>query len=85
MQQKIFDLELPVETVSLYLLCCALTDADTPISTRNLLAKWHAGQKALERGVETLVARNILSRHLADQQGNAVYRLADPDQWLTKP
>ena len=82
MQQKIFDLQLPMETVSLYLLCCALTDAGTPVSNRNLLAKWNAGPDALKHGLDILVKRNILSRNLADPQGNAIYRLVDTDQWI---
>ena len=85
MQQKIFDLRLPVETVSLYLLCCALADAGAPVSTRNLLAKWNAGQDALMRGLDTLVAKNILNRRISDQQGNVIYTIRDIDQWETDP
>jgi len=37
MSQKIFNIGLSVETVSVYLLCCSLADADTVISTKSLL------------------------------------------------
>jgi hypothetical protein len=85
MRQKIFDLPLPVETISLYLLCCALADAGTPISTHNLRAKWNAGEAALQAGLSALVARNILSRKISDQQGHDIYCLMDSDQWKTDP
>ncbi len=85
MRQKIFDLNLPMETVSLYLLCCALADADTPISTRNLLKKWNAAREELVQGLNTLVAKNILSRKISDQEGNAIYCVLDADHWHSVP
>ena len=81
MEQKIFDVGLPLETVSLYLLCCALADADTPISTRSLLAKWNADRETLTRGLDTLVERKILEPKVSDRQGNSVYRVLDATQW----
>jgi len=85
MQQKIFDMDLPMETVSLYLLCCALADADTPISTRNLLNRWNADPDELLQGLNTLVAKNILSRRLSDQEGNDIYLVLDAEQWEIGP
>ena len=85
MRQKIFDLNLPMETVSLYLLCCALVDADAPVSTRNLLNKWNGDQGELMQGLSTLVKKNILSQKLSDQEGNAIYHILDPDQWEFDP
>jgi len=85
MRQKIFEMNLPMETVSLYLLCCALADADTPISTRNLLNKWNANREELMIGLNTLVEKKILSQMISDQEGNAIYHVLDTDQWEFAP
>jgi hypothetical protein len=81
MNQKIFAMDLPMETVSLYLLCCALTDAGTPLSTRTILTKWNAAPEVLAHGLDTLVQKKILGRIISDQKGNDVYQVRDVTEW----
>lgn len=81
MDQKIFEIGLPVETVSLYLLCCSLADADTVISTRNLIEIWNGTEKALVQGLKELEEKYILHRHITDDTGDPAYRLIASANW----
>ena len=81
MNQKIFDLGLSVETVSVYLLCCSFEDADTVISTKNLSGIWNSTKASLLEGLENLEKRNILRRIISDGAGNNVYKLSNVKNW----
>ena len=81
MSQKIFSMNLGVETVSLYLLCCAVADAGAAITRTTLQDKWNGDQTALERELRHLEERNILRREDAEMQENPVYRMVDEKQW----
>ena len=60
MNQEIFTLDLPVETVSVYLICCNLSDNNTVISTKNLSSMWNGTETLLIEGLKDLEERNIL-------------------------
>ena len=62
MNRKIFELDLPVETVSAYLLCCALAQEGRPVHRQNLLEIWNAAPAALDAALSDLEAHNILAR-----------------------
>ena len=81
MNQKIFDLGLPVEAVSAYLLCCSLADADTVISTKNLSEMWNSTRESLFEGLKDLETRDILRMIISDRAGNNVYKLSDVKNW----
>lgn len=81
MNQKIFDLGFPVETVSAYLLCCSLADADTVISTKNLSEMWNSTRESLLEGLKDLETRDILRMIISDREGNNVYKLSDAKNW----
>ena len=81
MNQMIFRMNLPVETVSLYLLCCGFSDAGTPISLKNLGAVWNSTEEALEAGLEDLENKNIIYRIVSDQKDTVVYKLTDDEHW----
>ncbi|MBW1841074.1 MAG: hypothetical protein JRI75_04710 [Deltaproteobacteria bacterium] len=81
MNQKIFKIRLPVETISAYLICCSLSDANAPISTKNLLGMWNSTEAALIESLNDLDKRNILSRIISNTDGNNVYRLIDAEKW----
>lgn len=81
MNQKIFEIGLSVETVSLYLLCCSLVDADTVISTSNLLEMWNSTKDALFEALKNLEKRNILQKIITDQGKNNVYKLIEVKKW----
>ncbi len=81
MNQKIFNLGLSVETVSVYLICCSLTDTDTTISTNKLSEMWNSTRAPLLEGLKDLETRNILRRIISDGAGNIVYKLSDVKNW----
>ena len=60
MRQKIFSMNLGVETVSLYLLCCAVADAGAAITRTTLEGKWNGNRTTLEQELRRLESRNIL-------------------------
>ena len=82
MNQKIFSMNLGVETVSLYLLCCAVADAGAAITQTTLLEKWNDDRTTLERGLGQLEDRNILLREDKEEKGEPVYRVVDEKKWI---
>ena len=83
-RQKIFESGLPVETISLYLLCQGLHEAERTISTKNLLGIWNASISELAENLDFLCGKNILKKILSDLESekNAVYRLTvDANKW----
>jgi len=83
MSRKIFELNLPVETVSLYLLCCGLFDAGSPVSISNLKTIWNGTETALKNNMDTLEKKHIVVKGPVEIENEAVYALTDPDQWKT--
>ena len=83
MDQKIFNIGLSVETVSLYLLCCGLADAGSAISKKNILEIWNSSEEDLRDSLHTLEEKNILLKILSDGKENDVYKLVDIKQWKT--
>lgn len=81
MNQKIFNLGLSVETVSVYLICCSLSDNGTAISTKNLSSMWNGTESSLIEGLKDLEERNILRRIIFDREENIVYQLSDVKNW----
>jgi hypothetical protein len=61
MSQKIFSMNLHVETVSLYLLCCAVADTGTAITQTTLGDKWNGTARGLESEIDPLEEMNILA------------------------
>ncbi len=80
MNQKIFELGLPTETISLYLLCCSLADSRASISEKNLLGIWNSTRDVLTEGLDRLENRNILIRTCSDGEEN-IYHLTDSNRW----
>ena len=80
MDQKIFKMGLPVEAVSLYLLCCGLVDAGATVSTRNLLSAWAQTPEEMDKALQILEERGILQRILSDA-GNSAYRIRKSENW----
>jgi hypothetical protein len=81
MSQKIFSLNLGVETVSLYLLCCAIADTGRAITRETLLEKWNGSRPDLDRELRRLEERNILGRNETAAGKDTIYQLADERQW----
>ena len=83
MRQKIFSMNLGVETVSLYLLCCAVADAGAAITRTTLQAKWNGSRASLEQALRRLESRNILVSAGDESQGEPEYRMVDEKKWRT--
>ena len=81
MRQKIFSMNLGVEAVSLYLLCCAVADAGAAITQTTLEGKWNGSRATLEQELRRLETRNILGCDGNDLQGETVYRMVDEKKW----
>lgn len=81
MSQKIFSMNLEVETVSLYLLCCAVADAGAPITDRTLQEKWNGSPEALEMQLDLLEKKNIIGRQTDKEVEENVYRMMDEKKW----
>jgi hypothetical protein len=80
MSQRIFKLGLPIETISVYLLCCGLQDTGAPLSFARLLPIWNSTPEALQDGLRLLCEKGVLAVH--SQAGEvAAYRIADESQW----
>ncbi len=76
MEQKIFNLGLSVETVSVYLLCCAIADLGLPVTMEALESRWNAKPEDLQEGLTTLEKMAIVVR--SDPQ---VYLLNNVSAW----
>ncbi len=81
MNQKIFELGLNVETVSLYLLCCGIVDAGESISSKNIENRWNSTREGLSKGLKELEDRRILKKILSNGEGSDVFKLADVKKW----
>ena len=81
MSQKIFSMNLDVETVSLYLLCCAVADAGAPITKRTLQEKWNGASEALERHLKRLEEKKIIDRLVEKGMEENVYLVMDEKKW----
>ena len=81
MNQEIFKLDLSVETVSVYLICCNLSDNNTVISTKNLSSVWNGTQALLIEGLKDLEEMNILRKIISDGEEKNIYQLSDVKDW----
>jgi hypothetical protein len=81
MSQKIFAMNLGVETISLYLLCCAIADAQAPITRERLQDKWNGDPTALKEELQRLEKRNIIRRVDPELAENPAYQVVDEKQW----
>jgi hypothetical protein len=81
MNQEIFKLNLEVEEVSLYLLCCGLADTGKSISFSDLLSVWNGDRKSMEKSIGTLEGLNILSVHGAEKKENTIYSINPLEKW----
>jgi hypothetical protein len=68
-------MSLAVETVSAYLLCCALADGGAPITVENLTPKWQGSQEELLQRLDELAQRNIVTPQ------SIGYQLNPSTQW----
>jgi hypothetical protein len=82
MNQQIFKLGLSTEAVSLYLICCSLSDDQMTISTRNLMDRWIATNEGMNASIQELMGRNILQKFMSDGK-NSIYKMTDSSDWIS--
>ena len=80
MDRRIFETGLPVEAVSLYLLCCNIVRGDTPITMETIRNLWNSTETALENGLALLIKHTVLEP-AEDDKGQAVYQLRKAEHW----
>ncbi len=81
MNQEIFRLNLEVEEVSLYLLCCGIADTGKSIFFSDLLSVWNGDRKSMEKSIETLEILNILSVQGTAEKENTIYSINPLEKW----
>ncbi len=81
MSQKIFSLNLSTETISVYLMCCGLTDAGSTLSTANMLEIWNGSEASLQDGLSALEERKIVKKIISDQDSRDIYILTNTADW----
>lgn len=82
MNQKIFEAGLSVETTSVYLSCCGLADAGTPVSMSNLLNVWPGTEQALASGLEILEKKNIVRCEAQPgAEETMIFEITAPEEW----
>lgn len=78
MNQKIFTLALPTETVSCYLLLTGLADLDQPLVHAEVARLWTGEENALQAALDALHQKGIIA--LPDAEG-APLRLLPAEMW----
>ena len=81
MRQAIFSMDLAVETVSVYLLCCAIADAGVAVRQTALEDKWNGSPSALQDALSQLQDRHILSCAQDREHNEPVYQLEPEKRW----
>lgn len=84
MSQKIFELNLPVETISAYLLCCSIVDSGQTITTEYLLEVWNSSTEDLEKALRNLEDKNIVQKIISNQDKKHIYKLNSDKIWKVK-
>ncbi|MEJ2641461.1 MAG: hypothetical protein P8010_17985 [Desulfosarcinaceae bacterium] len=80
-EQRIFDLGLGVEAVSLYLLCCGLADAGQPLSLETIAPIWNLERAALVANLDLLIRRGILEADGQIEDAQTRFRLRPANRW----
>ncbi len=81
MRQRIFDLQLSVETTSLYLLFEGFSASKSNVSTQEIFKVWNSTETLFKKGLEELEERNVIARVLTDSEYNGYYRLVNNNRW----
>ncbi|WP_300667710.1 hypothetical protein [Desulfoluna sp.] len=78
MDQKIFTLHLPTETVSCYLLLTGLADQALPLNRETVATLWTGEPGALETALEELHRQGIIG---IPETPNTPLRLLPSEMW----
>jgi len=78
MDQKIFTLGLPTETVSCYLLLTGLADQDLPLTRREVEPLWTGDTAGLDTALGELERRSVIA---VPKETDAPLRLLPSEMW----
>ncbi|VVS93973.1 hypothetical protein DBB_35450 [Desulfoluna spongiiphila] len=78
MDQKIFTLGLPTETVSCYLLLTGLADQDLPLTRRGVEPLWAGDAAGFDAALGELERRGVIA---IPEEADAPLRLLPPEMW----
>ncbi len=81
MDQKIFEMGLDVEVVSVYLLCTGLAESDTELTFEALTGVWNGSEASLIQGLEALAGLNIIETDAT----NTVRQIFNAAMWKGSP
>ncbi len=81
MDRKIFDMGLGVESVSIYILCCALKDAGAQITMDNLTDKWNGDRMSLKKGIDDLERKHIIQKIQSASESMTRYAIVPSGFW----
>lgn len=79
MNQRIFSLNLPVETTSVYLACCGLTDENQTLTKEKLLSVWNLTEEILEKSLAELMERQIIIETIKDNE--RILKITEENHW----
>lgn len=80
--KKIFNLNLSVETISLYLLIEGFSESKSLISTRELYKLWACSEELFKKGLKELEELSLITRVVADSDYNGYYSLVNDNTSL---
>lgn len=78
MDQRIFEIGLPVETVSVYLLLTGLADADRPLTVETLRSAWNGSDDVLLQELSVLEKKGIVT---VSDHTPVEYRVQPSPRW----
>ncbi len=81
MDQKIFKLDFSVETVSIYLSCCGLSDINETVTAKKLSAVWNGTPESMKKSLDELENKNIVVKILSDNEENHAYKINKAEEW----
>jgi hypothetical protein len=81
-EQRIFNLGLGVEAVSLYLLCCGLADAGQPLCLATITPIWNLDRTVLITNLDILIRHGILTADGDPDEAATRFQLWPANRWI---
>lgn len=81
MDQAIFNFGLSTENISVYLMCCGLSDMGSPVTLETMLPIWNGTEQALRQGLAELESRNIITKSADEDPDAAAYQVNPSSKW----
>lgn len=75
--KRIFNLNLSVETISLYLLIEGFSERKSLVSTKELFKLWACDKELFKKGLKELEELSLITRIAADNDYNGYYTLVN--------